>query len=47
MGARSPLEWKVTHMGHNEPLLGLVRGPRVLLAKAQPDLVFRLRATIL
>lgn len=34
-------------MGHNEPLLGLVRGPRVLLTKAQPDLVLGLRVTIL
>lgn len=41
------LAWEVTHMGHNETLLGLVRGPRVLLAKAQPDLVLRLRAAIL
>lgn len=47
MGGGSPMERKVTHMGHNEPLLGLVRGPRVLLTKAQPDLVFGLRATIL
>lgn len=41
------LAWEVTHVGHDEPLLGLVRGPRVLLAKAQTDLVLGLRVTIL
>lgn len=35
------------HMGHDELLLGLVWGPRVLLAKAQTDLVLRLSVTIL
>lgn len=34
-------------MGHDEPLLRLVRGAWILLAKAQADLVLRLRATIL
>lgn len=34
-------------MGHNETLLRLVRGPRVLLAKAQPDLVLGLLATMM
>lgn len=37
----------MTHVSHDEPLLGLVRGTRVLLTKAQSDLVLRLRATIL
>lgn len=37
----------MTHVGHDEPLVGLVWGPRVLLTKAQTDLVLRLRATIL
>lgn len=46
-GYGSPLEGKVTHMGHDELLLGLVWGPRVLLAKAQTDLVLRLSVTIL
>lgn len=34
-------------MGHDEPLLRLVWGPRVLLTKAQTDLVLRFRATVL
>lgn len=34
-------------MGHDEPLLRLVPGPRVFLTKAQTDLVLRLRGTIL
>lgn len=34
-------------MGHEEPLLGLVRGARVLLAEAQTDLVLGLRAAVL
>lgn len=34
-------------MGHNETLLRLVRGPRVLLAKAQPDLVLGLLETMM
>lgn len=38
---------EVTHVGHDEPLLGLVRGARVLLAKAQADLVLGLWVTIL
>lgn len=43
------LHWsgEVTHMGHDEPLLGLVWGARVLLSKAQMDLVLRLWAAIL
>lgn len=46
-GCGSPLEGEVSHMGHDEPLLGLVWGPWVLLAKAQTDLVLRLSVTIL
>lgn len=43
----SSLEWEVTHVGHDEPLLGLLWGPWVLLAKAQTDLVLGLLATVL
>lgn len=42
-----PTRGEATHVGHDEPLLGLVRGAWVFLPKAQTDLVFRLRATIL
>lgn len=44
-GCDSSLE--VTHVGHDESLLGLVWGPWVLLAKAQTDLVLRFLVAIL
>lgn len=40
------LDWEVTYVGHDEPLLRLTWGAWIFLPKAQTDLIFRFWATI-